>query len=408
MSGCSVSRSPSTTEGTSRRRVALAPSGGDLTSIDTPSLVLDLDRFERNSRRILDYVTASGVAWRPHSKAHKSSTLARLQCAMGAVGVTCAKVSEAEVMVNGGVPSILIANELAALSKLDRVARLQERAEVIICADAPIHVELAAAAAVAAGVEIPMLVEVDIGMARAGAAPGGKARDLARLIDRTPSVRFVGVMSYEGQVLTLWPPETKEAAAREAIGKLLDTVRLIERDGLAVGIVSCGGSGSFVASAAIRGVTEIQAGGACYGSLLRRRVPSRRTRLRVCTECRDHGDEPAYAKSRSYRRGVQGIVDARRRTAARRRSSGSYRAISRCRAWRSRRRARSRGLGDRRPYLADSGLQRHHDISTRRVCGNSREPGRVSDPARGTRLSRVASGARRCLSVEGRSCTVRG
>lgn len=241
--------------------------GRRLAEIDTPALLLDLDRFERNARRVHDYLAARGVAWRPHSKAHKSPEIARRQLEMGAIGVTCAKVGEAEVMVDGGVRSILIANELPARPKLDRVARLQERAEVLVCADAPIHVELAAAAAAAAGVEIPMLVEIDVGMMRAGTRPGEPARELARLIDRTAGVRFAGVMGYEGHILTNWPLEAKESGARESIGRLVDTVRLLERDGLDVGIVSCGGSGSFVASAAIAGVTEIQAGGLCLMDL---------------------------------------------------------------------------------------------------------------------------------------------
>ena len=241
--------------------------GQRLDQIDTPALLLDLDRFERNARRILDHLAAHGVSWRPHSKAHKSPVIALYQVSIGAIGVTCAKVGEAEVMVDGGVRSILIANEQPTRAKLDRVARLQERAEVIVCADAPIHVETAAAAARSGGTEIPMLVEIDVGMARAGTRPGEPARELAHLIDRTPGVRFAGAMAYEGHVLTYWPIEVKEAAAHEAIGKLVDTVRLIERDGLDVGIVSCGGSGSYAASASVAGITEIQAGGACLMDL---------------------------------------------------------------------------------------------------------------------------------------------
>jgi D-serine deaminase-like pyridoxal phosphate-dependent protein len=241
--------------------------GAERDGLDTPALLLDLDRFERNSARLAGAIHQGGVAWRPHSKAHKSPVLAARQIELGAIGVTCAKVGEAEVMVAHGIGSVLVANELGSRPKLDRIARLQDRAEVIVCADDPYHVELAAAAALAAGVEIPMLVEVDIGMHRAGVAPGAAARDLARLIDRSRGVRFAGLMGYEGQVLTLWPADVKDAAAREAIGRLVDTRRLVERDGIAVGIVSGGGSGSYTATARIDGMTEIQAGGACLMDL---------------------------------------------------------------------------------------------------------------------------------------------
>ncbi len=235
--------------------------------LDTPALLLDLDRFDRNAARLAGAIHAAGIAWRPHSKAHKSPVLAARQMELGAIGVTCAKVGEAEVMVDHGIRSVLVANELGSRPKFDRVARLQERAEVIVCVDAPYHVELAGAAGAAGGVEIPLLVEIDIGMHRVGVAPGAPARDLARLIDRTPGVRFAGLMGYEGHVLTVWPAEAKEAAAREAIGRLVDTRRLLERDGLDVGIVSGGGSGSYTATAHIAGMTEIQAGGACLMDL---------------------------------------------------------------------------------------------------------------------------------------------
>jgi len=235
--------------------------------LDTPALLLDLDRFERNSARLASGIQRGGVAWRPHTKAHKSPFLAARQIELGAIGVTCAKVGEAEVMVENGIRSVLVANEVASGPKLDRIARLQDRAEVFACADDPYHVELAAAAGLAAGVEIPLLVEIDVGMHRAGVAPGAPARDLARLIDRSRGVRFAGLMAYEGHVLTLWPATVKEAAAREAIGLLVDTRRLVERDGIPVDIVSGGGSGSYTATAQIAGMTEIQAGGACLMDL---------------------------------------------------------------------------------------------------------------------------------------------
>lgn len=235
--------------------------------LDTPALLLDLDRFERNATRLLTALRAAGVAWRPHSKAHKSPFLAARQIELGAIGVTCAKVGEAEVMVEHGITSVLIANEVAGRSKLDRVARLEGRAEVLVCADSGDHVELAAAAGIAAGVDIPLLVEVDVGMHRAGVAPGAPARELARSIERRRGVRLAGLMAYEGHLLTLTPAARKEAAVRESIGQVIATRDLLEEDGIPVGIVSSGGSGSYTATARVAGVTEIQAGGACLMDL---------------------------------------------------------------------------------------------------------------------------------------------
>src|SRR5207302_2635435 len=104
---------------------ATPPLGAEREGIDTPALLLDLDRFDRNSARLAEAIHQGAVAWRPHSKAHKSPVLAARQIELGAIGVTCAKVGEAEVMVEHGIGSVLVANELGSGPKLDRIARLQ-------------------------------------------------------------------------------------------------------------------------------------------------------------------------------------------------------------------------------------------------------------------------------------------
>lgn len=232
--------------------------------LDTPVMLLDLDIFERNAVRLMSVMSKNGVGWRPHSKAHKSPIIARMQIALGAHGVTCAKVSEAEVMVCGGVQSVLIANELAQPVKWRRVAALQSQAEVIVCVDSIEHLSMASDAGVLLGVEIPLLVEVNIGMDRCGIAPGKPALELARRIADAKGVRLAGVMGYEGHTLTLWPSGVKEAAIRESVGWLTETASQIMSVGLPVSIVSTGGSGSYVTSATVAGITELQAGGACF------------------------------------------------------------------------------------------------------------------------------------------------
>ena len=219
----------------------------------------------RNVERLSTAIAAGGKDWRPHSKGHKSPWIARRQMELGAIGVTCAKVSEAEVMVDGGIPSILVANELATRIKVERAARLQDRAEVIICADDPFHVRL--------GLR---------GRRRGrGRHPDGRrhqrrdgpdrrrrrvrpALELARPIDRAPGVRLAGIMGYEGHTLTAWPNEEKRAETIEAIAGLVESRRLIEADGMPVGIVSGGGSGNHMFAASLDGLTELQAGGACF------------------------------------------------------------------------------------------------------------------------------------------------
>jgi D-serine deaminase-like pyridoxal phosphate-dependent protein len=220
--------------------------GTPIEEVDTPALLLDLDRFERNATRLMEVMRANGVGWRPHSKAHKSPDIAKRQIEIGAHGVTCAKVSEAEVMVEGGIESVLIANELPLPGKWQRLAALQDRAEVMAAADAPEHVAMASEAGTAAGVEIPLVIEVDIGMSRGGIAPGEPSVELAHRIVAAPGVRFAGIMGYEGHALTVWPLDAKETEVRSAVGSLVDTARRIEAAGIPVPIVSTGGSGTFM------------------------------------------------------------------------------------------------------------------------------------------------------------------
>lgn len=238
--------------------------GRPIADLDTPVLLLDLDKFERNAGRLASVIHAGGKSWRPHSKGHKSPWIATYQRSLGAIGVTCAKVGEAEVMVDSGITSVLVANELAAAQKVERLARLLGRAEVLCCADDPATVDLAAGVGEAAGLKIPMLVDVNIGMDRTGVTPGREGLELARRIDRATGTRFAGIMGYEGHVLTLWPPEERARATEEAIAGLRETAALIEADGIPVRIVSGGGSGNHVEASAIPGLTELQAGGACF------------------------------------------------------------------------------------------------------------------------------------------------
>lgn len=237
--------------------------GRPIDQVDTPVPLLDLDAFQRNATYISRVLAEEGITWRPHTKAHKSPRLAHLQIRCGAVGVTCAKVSEAEVMVAGGIQEVLVANHLGLRRKWDRLAALQHDANVIACVDDPEHVHLASAAATTANVSIPLLIEVDIGMHRTGVMSSESALNLADCISATPGVRLVGVMGYEGHLLTVWPKHEKEARCAEAIATLTDTADRLRKAGYRVDIVSSGGTGTFESTAHIPGLTESQAGGGC-------------------------------------------------------------------------------------------------------------------------------------------------
>ncbi|MHA1528245.1 MAG: alanine racemase, partial [Alphaproteobacteria bacterium] len=159
-----------------------AAPGMGIDAIDTPALVVGLDAFERNLARMADAVAAAGVRLRPHAKTHKSPSIALRQIALGAVGACCQKVSEAEILVDGGVADVLVSNQVVGAGKLARLAALARRAAVAVCVDDAANARDISAAAVRFGAEIGVLVEIDVGAGRCGVAPGADAVRLAATV----------------------------------------------------------------------------------------------------------------------------------------------------------------------------------------------------------------------------------
>src|SRR5262252_10291981 len=114
--------------------------GMTLDEVDTPALVIDLDAFERNLRRLPDRIAGSGVKMRPHAKTHKCPVIALKQMELGAAGVCCQKVSEAEALVYGGVKDVLVTNEIVGRQKLQRLMGLAHMATIGVCVDDPAQI----------------------------------------------------------------------------------------------------------------------------------------------------------------------------------------------------------------------------------------------------------------------------
>lgn len=233
-------------------------------SLDTPALWVDLDVLDENIRLLMANFSAAGVNWRPHTKGVKVPAIAQKLVEAGAIGVTCAKLGEAEVMVAGGLRYILIANQAVGAQKYRRLAALQRHADVKIAVDSTATLAGLAAAAQAAAVEIGVVVEVNVGMNRAGVAPGQPAVELAQAVQQQAGLRLAGLMAWEGHTLSV-PEEQRPDAIRHSVGQLAESADACRQAGLPVGIVSCGGSGTMAITAHLPGVTEIQAGGAIFG-----------------------------------------------------------------------------------------------------------------------------------------------
>src|ERR1700676_1007199 len=166
-------------------------------ALDTPALLVDLDVLEANIARIAAACRTYGVAWRPHSKAHKTPEIAKLQIAAGAIGVTCAKLGEAEVMATAGNRDILIANQIVGPIKIGRLVQLADHADPIVCVDSIENLIELDAAFRNADKRLSVAIEVNIGMNRAGVEPGRVVVAFAREIASRPGFRFVGVTAWE-------------------------------------------------------------------------------------------------------------------------------------------------------------------------------------------------------------------
>jgi D-serine deaminase-like pyridoxal phosphate-dependent protein len=245
--------------------------GQPVSAIDTPALVIDLDAMRRNLLRMSEFARKHRVRWRPHAKMHKSTWLARLQMQSGAVGVCVQKTAEAEAMAAGGVTDIFISNEVIAEPKLARVAALAHElaaahGKLAIAVDSPEGVARLARAMNTArqqrgtGAVIDVFVEIDVGQGRCGVAPGAPALTLALEIRRHPALHFAGLQAYHGQAQHLRSPEQRREAVARVVEHVVDTRVLIERQGMAVELVTGAGTGSMVCEAASGVFGELQAG----------------------------------------------------------------------------------------------------------------------------------------------------
>ena len=220
--------------------------------------------MEANIRAVAEKCKKHSVAWRPHAKGHKVAKIARAEVEAGAIGATCAKLAEAEIMAAGGVTDLLIANMIVGPLKITRLVALRRIADPITCVDHLDQARPIADAMAVAGLRARVVIEVDIGMGRVGVAPGEPTLKLARELACLEGIELAGVMGYEGHLLTIADPSEKESRIAASLGELVATARLLRAEGLPCPIVSCAGTGSFDIAARQPGVTEVQAGGAIF------------------------------------------------------------------------------------------------------------------------------------------------
>ena len=231
----------------------------NVADIETPALLVDLDVMEGNLKKMADYFTGRKCKARPHFKNHKTPAFARKQLDSGAIGMTCATLREAEILVEHGVPSVLIANEIADQVKVDRLAELSRRASIMVAVDNERVLSDMARVQRNRKTQFEVLVDINIGLNRCGVPPGEPAVQLAKSAARQ-GLNMRGIMGYDGHLQSEPPSPQRDEMVRSGCKILADSADLIEASGIPVAIVSTGGTGTYSISGDCPGITEVQVG----------------------------------------------------------------------------------------------------------------------------------------------------
>lgn len=233
--------------------------------LSTPALTIDLDTLDRNLDRMATYCREHGIGLRPHTKTHKTPAVARLQLERGAVGLTVAKVGEAEVMDCVIGAELLLAYPVYGADKLRRLAEVARKHRVLISLDAEATAQELSKVAAAQGVNFGVLVEFDAGMRRCGLEAGPALVELAEKVRNLPGLTFRGLMTYSGNIWGDEKARTEEAQRVAAI--VAQALQALKAANIPVEIVSGGSTPGAMLSHLITGLTEIRPGTYVYNDL---------------------------------------------------------------------------------------------------------------------------------------------
>ena len=231
-----------------------------LDDLDTPALVVDLDRMENNMKRMVEFTKDCGVELRPHAKTHKVPEIAKMQIRAGSRGVCLQKTGEVEVFADNGIDDIFMTNEVVAPQKIERLARVAQKIHLGVAVDDMEVAKSMGRIFKNSGSEVDVYVDIDVGMHRCGIGDPNHAADLARQLSGTDGLVFKGLMGYEGHVHQARAKEDQVKLSNAAMSKLVKAKTTIERQGIKVETVSVGSSVSVWTNAKHPAVTEVQPG----------------------------------------------------------------------------------------------------------------------------------------------------
>lgn len=233
--------------------------GRPVADVDTPALLVDLDRLDANIRRYAEAAMQAGVRLRPHIKTHKTVQIAEKQLRAGAGGITAAKLSEAEVFVEAGVNDVFVAYPIIGREKAQRAARLARRCHLIVGVESEQGIRQLSEAAAEVGATIFVRVEIDSGLKRTGVAPDAAAA-LCQKVQAAPGLQLDGIFTFRGVHFDgAQSEDARELGEQE--GKLMaGLAERLRAAGIPIKEVSVGSTPTAVAAGSVPGITEVRPG----------------------------------------------------------------------------------------------------------------------------------------------------
>lgn len=236
--------------------------------LETPALLVREVLLIRNIQDMATFSEQVGIDLRPHIKAHKLPQIAKGQISLGAKGITVAKLSEAEVMMKGGIQDILIANQLIGKDKMKRLMKLMEKAKVTVIVDSVVGAKELNDACEEASKEIQVLIEVNTGLNRCGVLPGQETLILAQDIIKLPHLNFLGIMTHAGHVYGASDRNEVMEIGKAEGEMMVKTAELLRANGIPVEVVSVGSTPTAKMAGMIKGVTEIRPGNYVFHDMI--------------------------------------------------------------------------------------------------------------------------------------------
>jgi D-serine deaminase-like pyridoxal phosphate-dependent protein len=227
----------------------------------TPVLLLDLDLLEANIAKLAAHAKAAKINLRPHGKTHKCVEIAQRQIKAGAIGLSVATIREAEAMAAAGVKGLLITSELVGKPKIERLIKLARRApDTISVFDNADHARQLSEAAVAAKLNLNVMMDVDPVGRRTGIPPGEAAIALAEKVAKLPNLKLRGIHGYSGASAHVNTFEARRKHSASVMAPVLETFANLKKRGLPVEIMSGGSTGTYNIDPEMEGMTELQCG----------------------------------------------------------------------------------------------------------------------------------------------------